>query len=81
MVYGSLYFEKRKLLDYELFEKQAMNNNKTYQFITSMQEIKLTKLRTTAPLGMGGCTSRPVPGQHEIIEITADSGSGKHLHQ
>lgn len=34
-------FEKRKLLDYELFEKQAMNNNKTYQFITSMQEIKL----------------------------------------
>lgn len=33
--------EKRKLLDYELFEKQAMNNNKTYQFITSMQEIKL----------------------------------------
>lgn len=41
MVYGSLYFEKRKLLDYELFEKQAMNNNKTYQFITSMQEIKL----------------------------------------
>lgn len=33
--------KKRKLLDYELFEKQAMNNNKTYQFITSMQEIKL----------------------------------------
>lgn len=42
MVYGSLIFlKKRKLLDYELFEKQAMNNNKTYQFITSMQEIKL----------------------------------------
>lgn len=29
------------MLDYELFEKQATNSNKTYQFITSMQEIKL----------------------------------------
>jgi ATP-binding cassette subfamily B protein len=29
------------VLDYELFEKQAENNNKTYQFITTMQEIKL----------------------------------------
>ena len=29
------------MLDYELFGKQADNNNKTYQFITTMQEIKL----------------------------------------
>ena len=29
------------MLDYELFEQQAFNNNKTYEFITSMQEIKL----------------------------------------
>ena len=29
------------MLDYELFEQQAINNNKTYEFITSMQEIKL----------------------------------------
>lgn len=33
--------QQRKVLDYELFEKQAINQNKTYQFITSMQEIKL----------------------------------------
>lgn len=31
----------RKVLDYELFEQQSRNQNKTYQFITSMQEIKL----------------------------------------
>lgn len=31
----------RKKLDYELFEQQAINQNNTYQFITSMQEIKL----------------------------------------
>jgi ATP-binding cassette subfamily B protein len=37
----SFFLKKRKLLDYTLFEKQAENNNKTYQFITSMQEIKL----------------------------------------
>lgn len=40
-IWIAIFLKKRKLLDYELFEKQAMNNNKTYQFITSMQEIKL----------------------------------------
>ncbi len=35
------FLKRRKVLDYELFEKQAINQNRTYQFITSMQEIKL----------------------------------------
>ena len=35
------FLGKRKLLDYELFELQAENQNRTYQFVTSMQEIKL----------------------------------------
>lgn len=35
------FLGRRKVLDYELFEQQAINHNKTYQFITSMQEIKL----------------------------------------
>ncbi len=35
------FLKKRKVLDYELFEQQAINQNRTYQFITSMQEIKL----------------------------------------
>ncbi len=37
----TLFLKRRKVLDYELFEQQAINNNKTYEFITSMQEIKL----------------------------------------
>lgn len=44
IVYGcwiSSFLRKRKVLDYELFEQQSKNSNKTYQFITSMQEIKL----------------------------------------
>lgn len=44
VVYGlwiTIFLNKRKILDYELFEQQATNQNKTYQFITSMQEIKL----------------------------------------
>lgn len=44
IVYGfwiSSFLRKRKVLDYELFEQQSKNNNRTYQFITSMQEIKL----------------------------------------
>lgn len=35
------FLKRRKILDYELFEQQAKNQNKTYQLITSIQEIKL----------------------------------------
>ncbi|GJG30580.1 ABC transporter ATP-binding protein [Hallella multisaccharivorax DSM 17128] len=44
ILYGAwmtLFLKRRKELDYELFEQQAINTNKTYEFITSMQEIKL----------------------------------------
>lgn len=44
IIYGiwiTTFLHKRKLLDYELFEQQAKNQNKTYQFLTTMQEIKL----------------------------------------
>lgn len=35
------FLRKRRVIDYALFEKQAITQNKTYQFITSIQEIKL----------------------------------------
>lgn len=44
LIYGvwiSAFLRRRKVIDYELFEQQAINQNRTYQFITSMQEIKL----------------------------------------
>ncbi len=44
LVYGgwiATFLRKRKILDYELFEQQAINQNRTYEFLTSMQEIKL----------------------------------------
>lgn len=44
ILYGAwmaLFLQRRKVLDYELFEQQSINNNLTYEFITSMQEIKL----------------------------------------
>lgn len=44
IIYGlwiGKFLNKRKVLDYELFEQQAKNQNKTYQLLTSMQEIKL----------------------------------------
>lgn len=43
-LYGAwmtLFLKRRKVLDYELFEQETINNNKTYEFVTSMQEIKL----------------------------------------
>lgn len=44
IIYGCwimLFLRRRKVIDYELFEQQAINNNNTYQLLTSMQEIKL----------------------------------------
>lgn len=41
----AMFLKRRKVLDYELFEQQAINSNKTYEFITSMQEIKLQDCR------------------------------------
>ena len=44
ILYGgwmALFLRRRKVIDFELFEQQATNNNKSYLFLTSMQEIKL----------------------------------------
>jgi len=44
IVYGmwnSLFLRQRRVLDYDLFGKQAVAQDKTWQMITSMQEIKL----------------------------------------
>lgn len=40
-VWIARFLSRRKVIDYELFEQQAINNNRTYQFLASMQEIKL----------------------------------------
>lgn len=37
----ALFLHKRKIIDYELFEQESINQSKTYQFLTSIQEIKL----------------------------------------
>lgn len=36
-----VFLKKRRVLDYKMFEQQAINRNVTYQLITGMQEIKL----------------------------------------
>lgn len=35
------FLRRRKVLDYEMFDAQSQIQSKTYQFLTSMQEIKL----------------------------------------
>lgn len=40
-LWSMLFLNRRKVLDYITFAKQADTNNKTYQFITSVPEIKL----------------------------------------
>ncbi len=41
ILWGRIFMDRRRVLDYEYFEQQAVNNERTYQFVTSMQEIKL----------------------------------------
>lgn len=44
IVYGAwiaLFLKERKIIDYKLFGLQAKNQDRTFQFITSIQEIKL----------------------------------------
>ncbi|MCT4603587.1 MAG: peptidase domain-containing ABC transporter [Marinifilum sp.] len=36
-----IFLKKRRILDYQFFEQQALNQSKTYQLINGMQEIKL----------------------------------------
>lgn len=40
-VWISIFLNRRKTLDHEIIEKQTRKNNKVYDLITSMQEIKL----------------------------------------
>ena len=35
------FMKRRKVLDYDMFEQQSINHNRTYQLVTTMQEIKL----------------------------------------
>lgn len=40
-IWTLIFLHRRKVIDYELFEQQARNQNLTYQLINNMQEIKL----------------------------------------
>lgn len=40
-VWIALFLKERKIIDYKLFGLQAKNQDRTFQFITSIQEIKL----------------------------------------
>lgn len=37
----TIFLRKRKIIDYEYFEQQSLNQNLIYRFINTMQEIKL----------------------------------------
>lgn len=40
-VWVAIFLKRRRIIDFELFEKQGSNQNITYEFITAIQEIKL----------------------------------------
>lgn len=40
-IWISLFLKRRKVLDYEVFEKEAIISNLNYRFVSSMQEVKL----------------------------------------
>lgn len=44
-VWITLFLRRRRVIDYAYFEKQAVSQDKTWQMITTMQEIKLQNCR------------------------------------
>jgi ATP-binding cassette subfamily B protein len=44
-VWITLFLRRRRVIDYAYFEKQAVSQDKTWQMITTMQEIKLQDCR------------------------------------
>lgn len=40
-IWTVVFLRRRKIVDYEYFDKQAINNIRTYQYICNLQEIKL----------------------------------------
>lgn len=41
LLWVKVFLGQRRIIDYDIFERQSINQNKTYQLITLMQEIKL----------------------------------------
>lgn len=81
IIYGlwiAAFLKKRKRLDYLFFEKQATNNNRTYEFISSMQK-QITRLRTTTPVG-GKMYRLNFSGQHEVNKTPTNTGSRQYLY-
>lgn len=73
VIWVSLFLQKRKVLDYELFEKEAINQSKTYQFLTSIQEIKLQNCEKRRRWEWGRYSSRPIWNPNEDIKTSTNT--------
>ncbi len=84
ILYGAwmtLFLKRRKVLDYELFEQQAINNNKTYEFITSMQEIKLQDCEQRRRWEWEDTQADLFGVQMKSLKLQQTQEAGMHLHQ
>ena len=80
-VWIAMFLSRRKVLDYELFERQAINQNRTYQFITSMQEIKLQDCERRRRMEWEDTQADLFAVQMKSLKAPADAGGREYLHQ
>ena len=80
ILYGiwiAIFLKKRKFLDYELFEKQAMNNNKTYALHHLHARNKTAKLPNNSARGNGRMYKQTCPRSMKSLKLqqTQEAGS------
>ena len=79
IVYGAwiaMFLRRRKVLDYELFSRQSTNQNKTFQFLTSMQEIKLQDCERRRRWEWEDTQADLFDVQMEILKLTQSQEAG-----
>ncbi len=76
VLWCTFFLQKRRYLDYELFARQAVNHSMIYQFITSMQEIKLQGCEMRRRKEWEDSQARLFNNQLESLKLQQNQESG-----
>lgn len=79
LIYGiwiACFLTKRRVLNYEIFEQQALSQNCTYQIVTSMQEIKLQDCEQRRRLEWENCQANLYSTQLKSLKLQQTQEAG-----
>lgn len=70
------FLPKRRILNYDMFEKQAISQNRTLQLVTSMQEIKLQNCQNRRRWEWEDCQLDMLEIQEQELRLTISENIG-----